>query len=102
RVLFRSEARFVGEDDDPAHYARLIDENTKAVFFETIPNPSLKLADLDAIAAIAHERGVAVVVDNTTAIGGYLYRPVEHGADIVLHSATKWINGHGTAIGRLI
>ena len=96
------EVRFVGDDDDPADYARLIDDKTKAVFFEIIPNPSLKLADLDAISAIAHERGVAVVVDNTTAIGGYLYRPVDHGADIVIHSATKWINGHGTAVGGLI
>ncbi len=96
------EARFVGPQDDPADYARLIDDRTKAVFLETIPNPSLLLADLDAISAVAHERGVAVVVDNTTAMGGYLYRPGEHGADIVLHSATKWINGHGTAIGGLI
>ena len=96
------EVRYVGDDDDPADYARLIDDRTKLVFFETIPNPSLKLADLDAIAKVAHDRGVAVVVDNTTGIAGYLYRPGEHGADIVLHSATKWINGHGTAIGGLI
>jgi len=96
------EVRFVDEDDDPEAYANLIDENTKAVFFEIIPNPSLKLADLDAISQVAHDRGVAVVVDNTTGIGGYLYRPVDHGADIVIHSATKWINGHGTAIGGLI
>ncbi len=96
------EVRFVGDDDDPADYARLIDDRTKLVFFEIIPNPSLKLADLDAIAAVAHERGVAVVVDNTTGIGGYLYQPGEHGADIVIHSATKWINGHGTGVGGLI
>ncbi len=96
------ETRFVGPDDDPADYARLIDDKTKAVFFETIPNPSLLLADLDAISRVAHDRGVAVVVDNTTAMGGYLYRPVEHGADIVVHSATKWINGHGTGIGGLL
>lgn len=96
------EVRYVGDDDDPADYARLIDDRTKLVFFETIPNPSLKLADLDAIAEVAHERGVAVVVDNTTGIAGYLYKPGEHGADVVLHSATKWINGHGTAIGGLI
>src|SRR5690606_31164589 len=96
------EARFVGAEDDPADYARLIDDRTKAVFVETIPNPSLLLCDLRAISDVAHERGVAVVVDNTTAIGGYLYRPVDHGADIVLHSATKWINGHGTAVGGLI
>ncbi|MFO7546961.1 MAG: aminotransferase class V-fold PLP-dependent enzyme [Trueperaceae bacterium] len=96
------EVRFVGPEDDPAEYARLIDDKTKAVFLETIPNPSLRIPDVDAIAAVAHEHGVAVVVDNTGAIGGYLYRPVEHGADIVIHSATKWINGHGTAIGGVI
>ncbi len=96
------EARFTGEEDDPADYARLIDDRTKAVFVETIPNPSLRLCDLQAISDVAHERGVAVVVDNTTAIGGYLYRPGEHGADIVVHSATKWINGHGTGLGGLI
>src|SRR5690606_21545617 len=96
------EARFVGAEDDPADYARLIDDRTKAVFVETIPNPSLLLCDLRAISDVAHERGVAVVVDNTTAMGGYLYRPVDHGADIVVHSATKWINGHGTGVGGLI
>jgi len=95
------ETRFVG-DDDPQDYARLIDDRTKAVFLESIPNPSLRLPDLDAISAVAHERGVAVVVDNTSGIGGYLYRPGEHGADIVVHSATKWINGHGTGLGGLI
>lgn len=96
------EVRFVGHDDDPADYARLIDDTTKAVYLESIPNPSLALPDLDAIAAVAHERGVAVVVDNTSGIGGYLYRPFEHGADVIVHSATKWINGHGTAVGGLI
>ncbi|HZW27296.1 MAG TPA: PLP-dependent transferase, partial [Trueperaceae bacterium] len=78
------------------------DDRTKAVFLESIPNPSLRLPDLDAISAVAHERGVAVVVDNTCGIGGYLYRPGDHGADIVVHSATKWINGHGTGLGGLI
>ena len=96
------EVRFVGPDDKPEDYARLIDENTKAVYCESIPNPSLALPDLDAIAEAAHEKGVAVVVDSTSAMGGFLYRPIEHGADIVLHSATKWINGHGTGIGGLI
>lgn len=96
------EVRFVGSDDDPEAYARLIDARTKAVFLESITNPALALPDLDAIAAVAHARGVAVLVDSTTAMGGYLYRPIEHGADVVLHSATKWINGHGTGIGGLI
>ncbi|MEX2542687.1 MAG: aminotransferase class V-fold PLP-dependent enzyme, partial [Trueperaceae bacterium] len=94
--------RFADPDDSPEEYARLIDECTKAVYLESIPNPSLKLPDLDAIAAVAHEQNVAVVVDNTSAMGGYLYRPIEHGADVVVHSATKWINGHGTGIGGLI
>ncbi len=96
------EGRFVGSEDDPADYARLIDERTKAVFLESVPNPSLRLPDIRAIAEVAHERGVAVVVDNTGGIGGYLIRPAEHGADVVIHSATKWINGHGTALGGLI
>jgi O-acetylhomoserine (thiol)-lyase len=96
------QVRFVGPEDDPAEYDALIDDTTKAVFLESIPNPSLALPDLPAIAQAAHARGVAVVVDNTSAMGGYLYRPIEHGADVVVHSATKWINGHGTAIGGLI
>jgi O-acetylhomoserine (thiol)-lyase len=94
--------KFASPDEDPQSYAELIDARTKAVFLESIPNPSLVLPDLDAIAGVAHERGVAVIVDNTTAMGGYLYRPFEHGADVVIHSATKWINGHGTGIGGLI
>ncbi len=94
--------RFTGPDDDPEDFARLIDDTTKAVYLESIPNPSLHLPDLDAIARLAHERGVAVVVDNTSAMAGYLYRPFEHGADVVIHSATKWIGGHGTSIGGLI
>ncbi|HEX7003125.1 MAG TPA: O-acetylhomoserine aminocarboxypropyltransferase/cysteine synthase [Trueperaceae bacterium] len=96
------EVRFADPDDSPEEFGRLIDEKTKGVYLESIPNPSLKLPDLDAIAQHAHGRGVAVVVDNTSAMGGYLYRPIEHGADIVIHSATKWINGHGTGIGGLI
>lgn len=96
------EVRFVGSDDDPADYSRLIDGRTKAVFLETIPNPSLLLPDLRGIADAAHEKGVAVVVDNTSGIAGWLFRPADHGADVILHSATKWINGHGTAIGGII
>jgi len=96
------DTRFTGPDDDPADFARLIDDTTKAVYLESIPNPSLHLPDLGAIAAVAHERGVAVVVDNTSAMGGYLYRPFEHGADVIIHSATKWIGGHGNSIGGVI
>ena len=94
--------KFTPSSDTPEDFAALIDENTRAVYLESIPNPSLALPDLDGIAKVAHERGVAVIVDNTTAMGGYLYRPIEHGADVVTHSATKWINGHGTGIGGLI
>ncbi len=96
------EVRFTGKEDDPADYGRLIDDRTRAVYLESIPNPSLQIPDLKGIAAAAHARGVAVVVDNTTGIAGWLYRPFDHGADVIVHSATKWINGHGTAIGGLI
>ena len=96
------EVRFTGPDVQPDEFAELIDENTRAVYLETIPNPSLKLVDMDAIAATAHEHGVAVVVDNTAGMGGFLFRPIEHGADVVVHSATKWINGHGTGIGGVL
>lgn len=96
------EVKFVGPDDDPAEYAELIDDNTRAVYLESIGNPSLALPDVAAISQAAHAKGVAVVVDNTTAMGGYLFRPLEHGANIVVHSATKWINGHGTGIGGLL
>jgi len=96
------EVRFVGPDDRPEDYAALIDDKTKAVYCESIPNPSLALPNIKAVAEAAHAAGVAVVVDNTSGMGGYLYRPIPDGADIVLHSATKWINGHGTGIGGLI
>ena len=96
------EVRFAGPDDSPEDYARLIDDRTRGIYLESIPNPSLLIPNLEAIAKVAHDKGVAVVVDNTTGIGGYLFRPFEHGADVVIHSATKWINGHGTAIGGLI
>lgn len=94
--------KFTSSKDDPQEFADLIDDKTKAVYVESIPNPSLALPDLDAIAKVAHEKGVAVIVDSTTAMGGYLYRPIDHGADVVIHSATKWINGHGTGIGGVI
>jgi len=96
------DVRFTGPDATPEEFAELIDDNTRAVYLESIPNPSLKLVDIDAIAEVAHQHGVAVFVDNTSAMGGYLYRPIDHGADVVLHSATKWINGHGTSIGGVI
>ncbi|MDZ7800522.1 MAG: aminotransferase class V-fold PLP-dependent enzyme [Trueperaceae bacterium] len=96
------EVRFTGPDATPEEFDALIDDKTRAVYVETLPNPSLKLLDTDAIAEAAHAKGVAVFVDNTSAMGGYLYRAIDHGADVVIHSATKWINGHGTSIGGVL
>lgn len=78
-----------------------IQENTKAVYLETLGNPNSDIPDLDAIAEIAHKHGLPVVVDNTFGTP-YLFRPIEHGADIVVHSATKFIGGHGTSLGGVI
>ena len=91
--------RFV-DGTRPAAFGEAIDERTKAVFLETIGNPRLDVHDLAAIAQVAHAAGVPLVVDNTFA--PLLARPIEHGADIVIHSATKWIGGHGTAIGGVV
>jgi O-acetylhomoserine/O-acetylserine sulfhydrylase len=89
-------------NDDPAEYAKLIDENTKAIYLETIGNPNLNVPDFEAIAAIANQNDIPLIVDNTFGAGGYLFRPIEHGASIVVSSATKWIGGHGTSIGGII
>ncbi len=96
------EVRFTPTEATPEQFDALIDERTRAVYLESIPNPSLRLPDLDAVAAAAHARGVAVVVDNTGGMAGYLYRPIDHGADVIIHSATKWINGHGSGIGGVL
>ncbi|MCB0717007.1 MAG: O-acetylhomoserine aminocarboxypropyltransferase/cysteine synthase [Bacteroidetes bacterium] len=88
--------------DDPDSVARLIDENTRAVYVETIGNPRFNVPDFERIAKIAHDAGVPLVVDNTFGAGGYLCRPIDFGADIVTASATKWIGGHGTTIGGVI
>ena len=87
--------------DDESSFRQAINENTKAIFVETIGNPNATLIDLEKVAAIAHAHKVPLVVDNTFATP-YLVRPFEHGADIVVHSATKFIGGHGTAIGGVI
>jgi O-acetylhomoserine (thiol)-lyase len=84
----------------PLAFGEAIDGRTKAVFLETIGNPRLDVHDLRAVAEIAHAHGVPVIVDNTFA--PLLARPIEHGVDIVIHSATKWIGGHGTAIGGVV
>ena len=82
-------------------FEKAIQENTKAIFIETLGNPNSNIADIEAIAKIAHAHGIPLVVDNTFATP-YLVRPIEYGADIVVHSATKFIGGHGTAIGGVI
>jgi O-acetylhomoserine (thiol)-lyase len=92
--------RFV-DGTDPAAFAAAIDGTTKAVYVETIGNPKLEVPDFRAIADVAHAAGVPLVVDNTFATP-FLSRPIEHGADVVVHSATKWIGGHGTAIGGVV
>ncbi|MBJ40575.1 MAG: O-acetylhomoserine aminocarboxypropyltransferase [Gammaproteobacteria bacterium] len=89
------------DPDEPENFRDAITDKTKAVFVETIGNPSNNVADLEAISAITREAGVPLVVDNTFA-SPYLCRPFEHGADIVVHSATKFICGHGTSIGGVL
>lgn len=95
------EARFT-EDDDPENFEKLIDDRTKAIYLETIGNPDLNIPDFEAIAAVANKHNIPLVVDNTFGAGGYLFRPIEHGATIVVESATKWIGGHGTSLGGVI
>lgn len=95
------EVRFT-PNDEPAEFEKLIDEKTKAIYLETIGNPDLNIPDFDAIAAIAKKYDIPLIVDNTFGAGGYLFRPIEHGASIVVESATKWIGGHGTSIGGVI
>lgn len=88
--------------DKPADFEKLIDKNTKALYLETIGNPGFNIPDFDAIVALAKKYEIPVVVDNTFGAGGYLFRPIEHGANVVVASATKWISGHGTSIGGVI
>ena len=94
------EVRFA-EDDSPEAIEKLIDEKTKAVYCETIGNPAGNIADLEPICQAAHKHGVAVIVDNTVATPA-LCNPIEFGADVVVHSLTKYIGGHGTSIGGVI
>jgi O-acetylhomoserine (thiol)-lyase len=95
------QVKFV-DGDNPADFEKLIDSKTKAIFLETIGNPRFNIPDFDAIAAVAKRNGLPLVVDNTFGAAGYLFRPIEHGANIVVESATKWIGGHGTSIGGVI
>ncbi|WP_159520531.1 O-acetylhomoserine aminocarboxypropyltransferase/cysteine synthase family protein [Sunxiuqinia indica] len=90
------------KDLEPASFEKLIDDKTKAIYLETIGNPAFVIPDFDAIAEIAKKYDIPLIVDNTFAGAGYLFRPIEHGANIVVESATKWIGGHGTSIGGVI
>lgn len=92
----------IATDEDSATFAALIDDRTRLVFIESMGNPTCAVLDIEAIGNVAHEKGVPFVVDNTFGAGGYLCNPFEWGADIIVDSATKWINGHGTAMGGII
>lgn len=89
------------DPSDLANFEKAIRENTKAVFIETLGNPNSNIIDIDAVAALAHKHGIPLIVDNTFGTP-FLIRPIEHGADIVVHSATKFIGGHGTSLGGVI
>ncbi|MCA1031597.1 O-acetylhomoserine aminocarboxypropyltransferase/cysteine synthase [Bacillus timonensis] len=89
------------DPSNPENFRAAITPNTKAVFAETIGNPSLDVLDIEAVAKVAHEAGIPLIIDNTFATP-YLCRPIEHGADIVVHSATKWLLGNGTTLGGII
>ena len=104
RVAFKRlgiEARFANGDQVES-FEQQIDEKTKAIYLETIGNPQLNVSDFDAIAALAKKHDLPLIVDNTFGAGGYLFRPIEHGAAVVVESATKWIGGHGNSIGGVI
>ncbi|MEQ9216793.1 MAG: O-acetylhomoserine aminocarboxypropyltransferase/cysteine synthase [Cyclobacteriaceae bacterium] len=90
------------KSDKPEEFEKLIDDKTKAIYLETIGNPGFNIPDFDAIAEVAKKHDIPLIVDNTFGAGGYLFRPLEHGAAIVVESATKWIGGHGTSIGGVI
>jgi O-acetylhomoserine (thiol)-lyase len=90
------------DGDDAAALRAAVDAKTKAIYVESITNPSGSVPDLEALAKVAHDNGIPLIVDNTFGAGGYLCRPIEWGADIVVESATKWIGGHGNSIGGVI
>lgn len=90
------------EDDNPESFVKHIDKNTKAIYIETIGNPRLNIPDFEKFAALAKEYDLPLIVDNTFGAGGYNFRPIEWGANIVVQSATKWIGGHGTSIGGIV
>ncbi|MGC8990217.1 MAG: O-acetylhomoserine aminocarboxypropyltransferase/cysteine synthase family protein [Verrucomicrobiia bacterium] len=89
------------DSNQPENFAGRIDDRTRALFCETVSNPALEVTDLEAVARIAHDHGLPLIVDSTFSTP-YLTRPIEHGADIVVHSLTKWLSGHGTGIGGVV
>ena len=93
-------AKFV-DSHDPKNFAAAIDEKTRALFCETVSNPALDVTDLEAVAKVAKEHGLPLIVDSTFSTP-YLTRPLDHGADVVVHSLTKWFGGHGTGIGGVV
>lgn len=95
------EVRFA-KNDNVAEFEKLIDSSTKAIYLETIGNPKFNVVDFDAFGALAKKYEIPLIVDNTFGAAGYLFRPLEHGASIVVESATKWIGGHGTSMGGVI
>jgi len=95
------DARFA-KGIEASDFEALIDDKTKAIYLETIGNPAFSIADFDEISQLAKKYNIPLVVDNTFGAGGYLFKPIQHGADIVVASATKWIGGHGTSIGGII
>ncbi len=90
------------DSDEPADFEKQINSHTKAIYLETIGNPGFNIPDFEALATLAHKHDIPLVVDNTFGAAGFLARPLEHGADIVVASATKWIGGHGNSIGGVI
>ena len=95
------EVRFA-DSDSVGDIERLIDSRTKAVYLEILGNPAFNVPDFEPIIDMAHKKGICVMVDNTFGCGGYLFRPLDWGADVSIHSATKWICGHGTALGGVV
>jgi len=95
------QVKFV-DSDDANDYEKAIDENTKAIYLESIGNPQLRILDFEAISAVAKKNDIPLIVDNTFGAGGYLFQPLKHGANVVVASATKWMGGHGTSIGGII
>src|ERR1700742_3731859 len=95
------DARFA-KDDTAEELEKHIDNKTKAIYLETIGNPGFNIADFDKVSALAKKHDLPLVVDNTFGAAGYIFRPFEHGANVVVESATKWIGGHGSSIGGVI